>query len=325
MEASAQGSAPEGPRSRWLNPRERMIGGDYNAWTAQVHDRKIQEATQRGKHETFGAEMRQNDRIACLLEERERRDRRSLQEALTEFRQTFQKPEDGREFDLSDPLALRKDVPAWVSDQEVLNTVSGLQNFMGEDLNVVERKRAQQEQNREWLLEQQRSQNHALANLKLAEDTFTETRLEFDQTAMNLQKLELDTRRAMCTAVKDFNKNQILEVVERKQLERRQEEEDNMVEISNIMQSDFLRPHRVLLLKWKEHLEEAQQFQKQQMHQKQRLQEEEKQQDFDWDRQRIQAARANILFERQQRRLHRELRRNMDNENLNLAQKHKSL
>ncbi|XP_043823888.1 RIB43A-like with coiled-coils protein 2 isoform X2 [Dromiciops gliroides] len=327
-------------QSRWFNARERLIGGDYDAWAAQVHDRKIQEATEKGKHEMMGAEMRQNDRIACILDERQRKDKRNLQKAISDFRQAFQKPESRREFDLSDPLALRKDMPARVSDQDVSCTVSGLQKFMGEDLSARERKKAQEEQNREWALEQQRMWSDALADHRSAEDAFTKTRLEFDQTAMHLQKLELATKRTVCAAVKDFNKNQILEVAERRRRERRQEEEDNMAEIANMLQSDFLSEnpqqaaiplgsHRVVPDRWKglnkEQLEEIRLIQKQQIHEKQRLQEEEKQRDFDLDRQRIQAARANLLFERQQQRLSRELRRAMDNKNLQLAREHKDI
>ncbi|XP_036616735.1 LOW QUALITY PROTEIN: RIB43A-like with coiled-coils protein 2 [Trichosurus vulpecula] len=327
-------------QSRWFNARERLIGGDYNAWAAQVQDRKIQEATEKAKHEMIGAEMRQNDHIACILDQRQRRDRRELQKAISEFQQTFQQPESRREFDLSDPLALKKAVPARVSDQDTSNTISGMQKFMGEDLNAKERKKAQEEQNREWALEQQRTWNKALADHKFSEDLFTKTRLEFDQTARDLQKLELATKRVVCKTVKDFNKNQMLEVMERKRRERRQEEEDNMAEITSTLQSDFLSENpqqaagllgsnKVVPYKWKgmtkEQLEEIWLFQKQQIHEKQRLREEERQRDLDWDRQRIQAARANLLFERQQQRLSRELRRAMDNQNRNLAQEHKDM
>ncbi|XP_068958352.1 RIB43A-like with coiled-coils protein 2 [Petaurus breviceps papuanus] len=314
--------------------------GDYNAWASQIHDRKIQEATEKAKHEMMGAEMRQNDCITCLLEQRQQRDRRDLEKAINEFRQTFQRPENRREFDLSNPLALKKDVPARLSDQDTCNTISGLQKFMGEDLNAKERKKAQEEQNREWAREQQRTWNAALAKYKLEEDAFTKTRLELDQAAMDLQKLELTSRRVACATVKDFNKVQMLEVMERKRHERRQEEEDNMAEIINTLQNDFFSenpqqaasssgPHRVLLDRWKgmskEQLEEIRLIQKQQIHEKQRLQEEERKREWDWDQQRIQAARANLLSERRQKRLNRELRRAMDNKNLNLAQEHKDL
>lgn len=112
--------------------------------------------------------MRHNDKITCILEGRERRDKKSLCKAINEFQQHFQRPEMRREFDLSDPLALRKDLPARQSDNDIRNTVSGMQRFMGEDLNFRERKKFQEEQNREWSLQQQREWEDARAQHRSA-------------------------------------------------------------------------------------------------------------------------------------------------------------
>ncbi|XP_074128262.1 RIB43A-like with coiled-coils protein 2 [Sminthopsis crassicaudata] len=324
-------------QNRLLNARERLMGGDANAWAAQVCDRKMQEASEKRKQAMIGAEMKKHDSIASILDERQRRDRRNFEKTLCEFRQNFQKPENRQEFDLSDPLALKKATPARVSDRDAENPVSGMQKFTGEDRNAQERKKAQQEMNRAWVLEQQSVWADALADHKFAENVFNKTMLEFDQSAVDLQKLELEFKRMLCKAVKDFNKNQILEAVERKRLDRRKEEEDNMVEIANNLKSGFLsedqqqktRPGRAAMAGWKsmekEQLNEILQVQKQQIQDKQKVQEEERQRDFDLDQQRIQAARATLLFERQQQRLNRELRRAMDNENLNLAKEHKDM
>ncbi|XP_045322499.1 RIB43A-like with coiled-coils protein 2 isoform X5 [Leopardus geoffroyi] len=195
-------------QKRIFNARNRIIGGDTDAWDAQVHDQKIREATEKARHETFAAEMRQNDKITCILEGRERRDRKSLCKAINDFQQTFQKPETRREFDLSDPLALRKDLPARQSDNDIRNTLSGMQKFMGEDLNFHERKKFQEEQNREWSLQQQRERESARAHQRCAEDLYFKTRLQFDETAKHLQSLESATRKAVCAAVKEFNRNQ---------------------------------------------------------------------------------------------------------------------
>lgn len=51
----------------------------------------------------------------------------------------------------------------------------------------------------------------------------------------------------------------------------------------------------------------------------QRLQEEERQRDMDWDRQRVQRARAALLLERQQQCQQRDLRRALDRNHLSLA------
>lgn len=116
----------------------------------------------------LAAEMRQNDKTTCLLEDRERRDRKELCKAINDFQQNFQKPETRREFDLSDPLGLKKDRVPRQSDNDIWNTVSGMQKFMGEDLNFHERKKFQQEQNREWSLQQQKEWKDARADQKCA-------------------------------------------------------------------------------------------------------------------------------------------------------------
>ncbi|XP_012304886.1 RIB43A-like with coiled-coils protein 2 isoform X2 [Aotus nancymaae] len=321
-------------QKRVFNARNRIIGGDTEAWDIQVHDQKIKEATEKARHETFAAEMRQNDKIVCILENRKKRDQKNLCRALSDFQQSFQKPETRREFDLSDPLALKKDLPARQSDNDIRNTISGMQKFMGEDLNFHERKKFQEEQNREWSLQQQREWKNARAEQKHAEAFYTETRLQFDETASHLQELESATRKAVCASVKEFNKSQAIESAERKKQEKTQEQEDNLAEITNLLHGDLLSenpqqaassfgPHRVVPDRWKgmtqEQLEQIRLVQKQQVQEKLRLQEEERQRDLDWDRRWIQGARATLLFERQQQRQQRDLRRALDSSNLSLA------
>ncbi|XP_016065567.1 PREDICTED: RIB43A-like with coiled-coils protein 2 [Miniopterus natalensis] len=314
---------------------ERFPQGDKEAWDIQVRDQKIKEATEKARHETFAAEMRHNDKTSCILENRNRRDRKNLCQAISDFQQSFQRPETRREFDLSDPLALWKDLPARQSDSDVRNTVSGMQRFMGEDLNFHERKRFQQEQSREWSLQQQREWKDARANQRCAEDLYTKTRLQFDETAKHLQNLERATRKALCAAVEDFNKIQASELAERKSLEKKQEQEDNLAEISSLLRGDLLSedpqqaassfgPHRVAPDRWKgmtrEQLEEIRLVQKQQVQEKLRLQEEESQRDRAWARQRAQSARVALLLEREQRRQQRDLRRALDGSNRSLAE-----
>ncbi|XP_064224423.1 RIB43A-like with coiled-coils protein 2 isoform X1 [Aotus nancymaae] len=270
-------------QKRVFNARNRIIGGDTEAWDIQVHDQKIKEATEKARHETFAAEMRQNDKIVCILENRKKRDQKNLCRALSDFQQSFQKPETRREFDLSDPLALKKDLPARQSDNDIRNTISGMQKFMGEDLNFHERKKFQEEQNREWSLQQQREWKNARAEQKHAEAFYTETRLQFDETASHLQELESATRKAVCASVKEFNKSQAIESAERKKQEKTQEQEDNLAEITNLLHGDLLSenpqqaassfgPHRVVPDRWKgmtqEQLEQIRLVQKQQVQEK---------------------------------------------------------
>lgn len=48
-----------------------------------------------------------------------------------------------------------------------------------------------------------------MAPCLLAEDHYLQTRLKFDETARDLQKLEGLTRKEVCATTKEFNKNQV--------------------------------------------------------------------------------------------------------------------
>ncbi|XP_061438421.1 RIB43A-like with coiled-coils protein 2 [Rhineura floridana] len=325
-------------QSRLFDTRVRTIGVDREALDTQIKDRKIQEATQRAYDDSIAAELKQNDKILCMLDERQKRDTKILNKAINEFHQNYQQPETRREFDLSDPQALKKDIPARLADSDPRCTVSGLQKFMGEDLNSENRWKFQKEQTREWILQQQNDWQNALADKKIADDLHDKHRLELDQKAMNLQRIDEEARRAICVTTNEFNKALAAETAERRRLEKRQEEEDNVAEISNLLRGDLLSenpqqavssfPGRVITDRWKgmsqDQLKEIRDIQMQQVLEKLRLEEEKRQRSAEWDRKRIQEARAELLFERQQQRQSRELRRALDNLNAQLSQEQKA-
>lgn len=92
--------------------------------------------------------MARNDKICTLLQNRQENDLRKLNKSINSFRQKFQRPEDRREFDIYDPDGKKKDKPARVSDDDPRCGISGMQKFLGEDLNETARKKLQQEQHR---------------------------------------------------------------------------------------------------------------------------------------------------------------------------------
>ncbi|XP_054856872.1 RIB43A-like with coiled-coils protein 2 isoform X3 [Eublepharis macularius] len=320
--------------------------------------------------------MKQNDKIMCILEERRKKDTLNIKKALNEFRQNHQQPERRHEFDLSDPQALKKAAPARVADNDPRCAVSGLQKFMGEDLNSENRRKFQQEQTREWLLQQQKDWANALADQKFADGLRDAQRLELDQKSMDIHRSDEETKRAICIATKEFNRTQATVSGEKMKLEKQQELEDNMTEISNMLKGDLLSENpqqavssfgsnRVITDRWKgmnqDQLKEIQDVQLQQVLEKlcrrsarvtasfvprpcsrrvavggnwcihilavrlhhQRLEKEERQRNAEWDRKRIQAARAELLCERHQQRQNRELRRALDSLNAQLSQDQK--
>ncbi|NWR72795.1 RIBC2 protein, partial [Centropus unirufus] len=312
---------------------------DKDALDTQVRDRKIQEAAEKAWNEEFANEMKQNDKIICMLEEQRKNYIRNINKDITEFWKNFQTPETRREFDLYDPQALKKDVPARISDNDPRCTISGLQKFMGEDLNYNQRMKLQKEQSREWSLQQQSEWKNALARQKFADDLCDKSRIELDQRMMEEQRKEEANRRAVCVATKDFNRIQAAEVAERKKLEKYNKIKDDMDEISNLIQGDLLSEnpeqavssfgrHRVIPDRWKgmspEQLMAIRSSQKEQVLEKLRQKQEEHRKEAEWDRLSILAAKAQLILERQHQRQNRERRRALDNINAELSHEQKS-
>ncbi|XP_077325484.1 RIB43A-like with coiled-coils protein 2 isoform X2 [Lithobates pipiens] len=250
-------------QSRVFDARVRTVGVDKDALRHQIQDKKTRKETDNKRQEAFDAQMVQNDKITCLLDDRQKEDIQNLNKAINEFRLCLQQKENRREFDLYDPQALKKDLPARVSDDDPRCTVSGVQKLLGEDLTEHTRRKAQQEQLREWSLQQQREQQKALEDKRLADGLYDKHRIELDKKAMELQRMEEKARRDVCTFTKEFNKAQ-------------------------------------------------------------RLKEEERQRQAEWDRRRVQEARAMVLLERQQKRQEKELRKEQDHINLQLVQAHEA-
>ncbi|XP_075712064.1 RIB43A-like with coiled-coils protein 2 [Rhinoderma darwinii] len=332
-------NAEQQRQSRVFDSRVRTIGVDKEALDVQVHDKKVQKEIENKCQEAFAAQTVQNDKVLCLLDERQKDDIRNLNKTINEFRLQFQKREDRREFDLYDPLVLKKDLPPRVSDDDPRCSVSGVQRLMGEDIAERNRKIEQQEQLREWSLQQQREWAKALEDKEFAESLYDKMRIELDKEAIELQKMEEQARREICIFTKEFNKAQAEESLQRKKLEKQHQEEDNCAEIINNTEGDLLSenpaqatsafgPHRVVPDRWKgmtpEQQKEVNDVQQHQIQEKMRLKEAERQRQAEWDRKRVQEARAMVLLERQQKRQERELRKVQDHLNLQLAQAHKA-
>uniref|UniRef100_A0A8C5U650 RIB43A domain with coiled-coils 2 n=1 Tax=Malurus cyaneus samueli TaxID=2593467 RepID=A0A8C5U650_9PASS len=285
------------------------------------------------------AAMKKNDKLICLLDERQKNEIKEINRAFIEFHKNFQKPETRREFDLNDPQALKKDLPARVSDDDPRCSVSGMQKFEGEDINSEKRKKFQQEQLREWSLQQQKDVKNALADQKFEDDLYDKFRIELDRKIMEEQRKEEESRRIICTATKNFNKIQAAELDYKNELEKAQKIKDDMDEITSLLRGDLLNEnpeqaigrsgkHPVLVDRWKgmtqEQLMAIREAQKEQVQEKLRVREQERRTDAEWDRQRLQAARTLLLFERQQQRENRVHRQDLDDVNAVLSEEQKA-
>lgn len=326
-------------QNRIFNARVRTIGVDVDALSQQVNDRKIKEDTEKARDESFMSDMVRNDKIVMMLQKRQEQDIRNLNKALNEFRDRYQRPETRKEFDLYDPDSKKKDKPARVSDDDPRCGISSLQKFDGEDLNFKARSKLQAEQLREWSLAQQQDKQNAIEQQKYADKLYDLKRVEMDQRAMDLESSEAQCRRDISVATKQFNLAQANERKEKESLRSKHEQDDNFTEISNHVFGDMLTenpavassafgPHRVITDRWKgmspAQLEEIRRIQEQQRQEKARLQEEEWQRDMEWDRQRINVAKAGTILENRHKNLREQIRQDVDATNNTLDAEHKA-
>ncbi|XP_030642902.1 RIB43A-like with coiled-coils protein 2 [Chanos chanos] len=311
-------------QDRIFNARVRTIGIDKDALDHQVQERKEKEEAESLTLKGYAEDLLHGDRVACLLDHRQRKDERLLQKAIMDFRQNFQQRSSRREFDLNDPDALKKQ-----------DSVQMLPGLVGEDPGSVERRRRQQEQLRSWSSQQQHELVEAHQRKKREDLQYDQTRIALDNRALELQKTEEENKRALAIATKDFNLALAAETAGRRQRERYEEEENKKMDILNHLQGELLSKSQDQSASLRGYsrlrsdsylglsLQQLQHFtdlQLQQAEEKKRALLAQKQEELEQDRVRVESARAVLLLERKQARINKEMRQAMDNANAKLAQ-----
>lgn len=326
-------------QGRIFNNKHRLIGIDKDALDQQITDKKFMEEMENKRSEAFAHDMIRNDKITVLLDRRQEHDLREMNRALNEFRSLHQQPDARREWDLQDPDYLKKDKPARVNDEDPRCGPASLQKFDGEDLNSQARAKYQQEQLREWSLQQQHEKNLARMQQKMADKLYDFKQMELDQRARDLQRAEEECRRAINSAVKDYNDALNREIAQRNAIKKMHEQDDNMTEIANAIFSDMLTenpdqaissfgPHRIVPDRWKgmspEQIENIRKEQLRQMEEKRRLKEMERLENEEFDKRRIIEAKAGLIIEKQQERKEKEILHKLTDENKRLDNEQKS-
>ncbi|NP_001230078.1 RIB43A-like with coiled-coils protein 2 [Danio rerio] len=313
-------------QERIFSDKVRTIGVDIDALGQQIKERREKEQREANELKVYADDLLCSDGIACILEQRQKKDERQLNKDIVQFRQQFQQASSRREFDLNDPELLKK--------QEGQRILPGL---VGEDLGQKNRLRKQQEQLYSWTTQQKEEVERAKLQRKQEENQYDQIRMSLDSRALELQKMEEQTKRDLLIATKDFNLALAAEITHRRLQEHREEEENNQTEIYNQLNGDLLMENpeqnvSVLGLSrlrrdcYKgmspQELQTYTQYQRQQAEDRKRANMEQRQKDLQEHQERMSSARAALLLERQQARINKELRRAMDNSNSQLAHIH---
>lgn len=311
-------------QERIFNAKVRTIGVDKGALEHQVKERRDKEEAEARALKEYADDLICSDQTACILELRQKKDERLLEEAIVQFRSSFQQPSSRREFDLNDSEFLKK--------QDGVRILPGL---AGEDLASGDRSRQQREQLRDWSIQQQQELEQTKERRKQEALQYDQCRVALDSRAVELQKMEEQHKRATAIAIKDFNLALAAKMSEQRERQRHEEEENNQVDILNQLQGELLsesteQSSRVPGLPRQrrdcykgmtpQQLMHYTNYQKQQAEDRKRVHLEQQEEELQQDRARLASARAALLQERQQARINRELRRAMDNTNALLAQ-----
>ncbi|KAA0724477.1 RIB43A-like with coiled-coils protein 2 [Triplophysa tibetana] len=313
-------------QERIFNDRVRTSGVDRVALDHQVKERREKEQREADERKDYANDLICDDRAACVLEQRQKKDERLLNEAIVQFRQQFQQASCSREFDLNDPELLKK--------QEGMKILAEL---TGEDSSSKKRQKKQKEQLRGWCIQQQQEREQTKQQLQQELHQYDQSRLSLDNRALELEKMEKQFRRAATTATKDYNLSLAAEITQRRLQEHREEEENNRTDIVNQLNGDLLTenpaqstsvlgPSRLRRDCYKgmspKELEQYTLGQQQQAEEKKRACKEQREKERKEYNLRMASARAALLLERQQERANKELRRALDNTNAQLAQAH---
>ncbi|XP_068580271.1 RIB43A-like with coiled-coils protein 2 [Cebidichthys violaceus] len=305
-------------RERVFNDRVRTIGVDKEALNIQMKEKEKQEEAAREEQNALDADMLHNSKVACLLHSREVKERRAMEKAIVDYQRQDQQPRGQREFDLKDP-----------GDAQMM-----LPGMVGEDADSESRRRRQKEQLREWLIQQRSERAAERHQRKLEEQRYDQSREDMDNKALQLQSIEVERRKAAAMATKEYNMAKIEE--KRFQRGERNDEGSQTGTVSHLRgqltgvgaeptcmmgvpgscpSSDRRAPQ--------ESLQQIIQFQKYQIEEKKRAELQKKQDEEQHDRVRLDSARTALFMERQQAKLNKQLRRQVDSTNVKLAEMHK--
>jgi len=225
---------------RLKDPKQRALGIDKAALDEQVREKEAMRKQAAERDAFYDRQALLMDKHALSLQGEVNEIRARRERELNDYRQTFQKRHAGRDFDLNDPKRVTGDIPARVNDDDPRNGPSSLQRFEGEDLEQMDRRRAQAKQQRDWA-QQQVDEKHAKKWMEAEANRQYENRLE--ETNFRTYQVEqniAEQRRQRDVSQAEFNKA-LAEQKRREALrDRNLRTQQNLEEIQNMLQSDFL-------------------------------------------------------------------------------------
>lgn len=227
-------------KERIFDPKARLIGIDKDALDAQLEEKAAMRQMERNRDEYFAAQAVAMDQHALFLAAQEEVEQRYIARDVENYRKTFQKKQAQKEWDFNDPKFQMKGLPARVSDADPRCGVASMQKFAGEDVNVHERRRKQQEQQKKWVQMQQDEKNLKAWLETQGERKHQDRADELNHRAWELENTVTTQRKLQTIATANFNKALGQQKRQEKMSGKRQETLNNYEEIRNQLDSDML-------------------------------------------------------------------------------------
>ena len=123
--------------TRIKDPKTRTMGIDTDALAAQVAEKQAAKQEEAVRNLAYDNERLLLDQQLAFLEQERLRAERQKNADVATYIKTYQGRTKAREYDLSDPLQLKNDEPARTGDDDPKLSVSGMQQFLGEDLSCA--------------------------------------------------------------------------------------------------------------------------------------------------------------------------------------------
>lgn len=233
--------AEEERKRRFFNEKNRILGIDSNALNRQLLEKEQKLETEREIARIEAEEMRKNLELAAEREREFSDQKRKSEIELNEFRKNFQKPKDCVDFDLNDPDGSKNEYPARLDDNDPRLSISGGQQFIGEDLMNQNRIREQKLLQKQWL-DQQIAERKALNdNKKEAEKKMSNSMCMHDAHAVFLGNRLNDDKRDLQRQIREYNESLAQQKRENDKKRKELEQQDNLAEIYNFLSSDLLK------------------------------------------------------------------------------------
>ncbi|ORC86936.1 putative flagellar protofilament ribbon protein [Trypanosoma theileri] len=225
---------------RLKDPKVRHMGIDKQALDDQVREKEALRRLEQERNDFFDRQALLMDRHAQALQKEVQEIRVSREKELQDYRETFQKKEMRREWDLNDPRWKAKELPARVGDDDPRTGVSSMQKFEGEDLDYKDRRSLQQRQQRDWAQQQVEEKLAKKWMEQEANRAFDERNEEVNHRIYEVEQGIAEQRRLIQKNQAEFNK--ALAEQKRREAIRDKEEETRkaLEEIRFHLEGDFL-------------------------------------------------------------------------------------